>query len=158
MDKQEEERKFEEDGSDSDPQGRKEITISTKQNKYLVTHSISFSSTNNPLFFSFTHTEGCGVSSGASQKIYINTMLNHMLHPFVEFGLLLEHGCEMTQNHFFKNELSKRGIEVSDFGWASIQKDGGIAKVFFHFFSFSSLFFQILSMFVFFSSLKKILS
>ena len=43
--------------------------------------------------------------------------------------MLLEHGCEKTHNDYFRNELEESGIDVDQFGWASIQLDGGIDAV-----------------------------
>ncbi len=70
------------------------------------------------------HTEGCGASSNTAE-IFDRTMLGYMRHPLVARCLLLEHGCEKTHNGYFRQRLSD-GEQV---GFASIQQDGGIAKV-----------------------------
>ncbi len=80
-------------------------------------------------FVSLPHTEGCGVSSGSSEDIYVRTVLGYLKHPSVRVALLLEHGCEKTHNDYFKNRLAERGMDPEDFGWASIQLDGGIEAV-----------------------------
>jgi altronate dehydratase len=44
-------------------------------------------------------------------------------------GLLLEHGCEKHHNDFIANALRTRGVDPEQYGWASVQLDGGIEKV-----------------------------
>jgi len=80
-------------------------------------------------FESLPHTEGCGVSGGRTRKLYLRTMLGHLAHPIVRFGLLLEHGCEITHNDYMSHELERMGLDPTRFGWASVQMDGGIEKV-----------------------------
>ncbi len=80
-------------------------------------------------FESLPHTEGCGVSGGPTRELYIRTMLGHLAHPMVRFGLLLEHGCEITHNDYMSHELERMGLDSTRFGWASVQMDGGIEKV-----------------------------
>ncbi len=80
-------------------------------------------------FIALPHTEGCGVSSGRSEEIYMRTMIGHLTHPTVALGLLLEHGCEKTHNDHMQHEIQKLGISTDSFGWASIQLDGGIDTV-----------------------------
>ena len=43
-------------------------------------------------------------------------------------ALLLEHGCEKTHNDYFRTHLEKLGVDPGQFGWASVQLDGGIEK------------------------------
>jgi altronate dehydratase len=50
-------------------------------------------------------------------------------HPLVGPALLLEHGCEKTHNDYIRHELEREGVDLSRFGWASIQLDGGIEAV-----------------------------
>jgi hypothetical protein len=50
-------------------------------------------------------------------------------HPFVRTGLLLEHGCEQTHNDMVRGYLREQGVDPADYGWASIQLDGGIQNV-----------------------------
>ena len=80
-------------------------------------------------FVALAHTEGCGVSGGRSEEIYTRTMIGHLTHPTVAIGLLLEHGCEKTHNDHVRHEIQKLGISPEDYGWASVQLDGGIDKV-----------------------------
>jgi len=80
-------------------------------------------------FVALPHTEGCGNSGGASLDLYSRTLLGHLDHPLVRFGLLLEHGCEKTHNDYFRDRLSEAGLDPERFGWASVQLDGGIESV-----------------------------
>ena len=78
-------------------------------------------------FVALPHTEGCAVSG--AEKIFARTTLGHLTHPMVRLGLLLEHGCEKTHNDYMRTELERMGFSSQDFGWASVQMDGGIEKV-----------------------------
>ena len=80
-------------------------------------------------FVALAHTEGCGVSSGRSEEIYTRTMIGHLTHPSVALGLLLEHGCEKTHNDHVRHEIQQLGISPENYGWASVQLDGGIDAV-----------------------------
>ncbi|MCC6458630.1 MAG: UxaA family hydrolase [Caldilineaceae bacterium] len=80
-------------------------------------------------FVSLVHTEGCGVSGGSSEELYIRTMLGYMAHPLVGPCLLLEHGCEKTHNDYMRHQLAAEGIDPNRLGWASVQLDGGIENV-----------------------------
>ena len=80
-------------------------------------------------FVALAHTEGCGVSSGRSEEIYTRTMIGHLTHPTVALGLLLEHGCEKTHNDHVRHEIQNLGISPENYGWASVQLDGGIDAV-----------------------------
>ncbi|MGV2437421.1 MAG UNVERIFIED_CONTAM: hypothetical protein LVT10_23065 [Anaerolineae bacterium] len=42
---------------------------------------------------------------------------------------MLEHGCESTHNAYFRETLQQHGFDPEDYGWASIQLDGGIQRV-----------------------------
>ena len=75
------------------------------------------------------HTEGCGVTSGAAEETFVRTMIGHLVHPHVRLALLLEHGCEKTHNDYFRHRLVEAGADPDRYGWASIQRDGGIAAV-----------------------------
>ncbi|MFD4324211.1 UxaA family hydrolase [Nocardioides sp. NPDC058538] len=75
------------------------------------------------------HTEGCGVTSGAAEETFVRTMLGHLTHSHVRLGLLLEHGCEKTHNDYFRHRLLSAGADPDSFGWASIQRDGGLEAV-----------------------------
>jgi altronate dehydratase len=80
-------------------------------------------------FVALAHTEGCGVSGGPSEQLYVRTLLGYLRHPLVAHCLLLEHGCEKTHNDFIRHEIERLGLDAQAFGWASIQLDGGIEAV-----------------------------
>lgn len=80
-------------------------------------------------YVALVHTEGCGVSSGYAQELYLRTFQGYLAHPSVHCALLLEHGCEITHNDAMQQHLRTQGMNVSDFGFASVQMDGGIEKV-----------------------------
>ena len=80
-------------------------------------------------FVALPHTEGCGFAGESAFRHYTDAMLGHLSHPLVEFGLLLEHGCEMTHNDYWRHQLDERGIDPGRFGWASVQLDGGMERV-----------------------------
>ena len=80
-------------------------------------------------FATLVHTEGCGVSSGSSEELYTRTLSGYIQHPNVQHCLLLEHGCEKTHNDFMRHFLQDASIPTNQLGWASVQLDGGIAKV-----------------------------
>ena len=77
-------------------------------------------------FVALVHTEGCG---GSVVPEYKDMQLGYLQHPKLRHTLLLEHGCEITHNSYFRSLLAERGLDPSAFGWASIQLDGGIAAV-----------------------------
>ena len=77
-------------------------------------------------FVALVHTEGCG---GSVVPEYKDMQMGYLQHPKLRHTLLLEHGCEITHNSYFRGLLAERGLDASDFGWASIQLDGGIAAV-----------------------------
>ena len=80
-------------------------------------------------FVALAHTEGCGFSGGHTGDLYVRTVLGYLQHPLAAETLLLEHGCEKTHNDYFRNELEENGLDLDQFGWASIQLDGGIDAV-----------------------------
>ena len=80
-------------------------------------------------FVSLVHTEGCGLGGESAINLYKRTLIGYLTHPFVKFGLLLEHGCEKTHNDFMRHSLHQRNIDSDNFGWASIQLDGGMENV-----------------------------
>ncbi len=80
-------------------------------------------------FAALAHTEGCGNSAGLGETLAMRLLSSYLLHPSVSAGLLLEHGCEKTHNDAFRNFMAEAGVELDNFGWASIQMDGGIEKV-----------------------------
>ena len=80
-------------------------------------------------FVSLVHTEGCGVTGYDTEGIYARTLVGYLSHPLVSVGLLMEHGCEKTHNDYFREQLKKMGRSEAEFGWASVQLDGGIESV-----------------------------
>ncbi|AZN41364.1 UxaA family hydrolase [Paenibacillus albus] len=80
-------------------------------------------------FVALAHTEGCGNSGGQAEQLHARTLIGHVTHPMVSHCLLLEHGCEKTHNDFMRHEMEEMGVDASRLGFASIQLDGGIAKV-----------------------------
>ncbi|MBI2504695.1 MAG: UxaA family hydrolase [Candidatus Latescibacteria bacterium] len=79
-------------------------------------------------FAALVHTEGCGVSGSHAEHLYDRTLIGYLTHPLVKVALLLEHGCEKTHNDYFRTHLEELGVDPGQFGWASVQLDGGIEK------------------------------
>ncbi|MCG3208829.1 MAG: Galactarate dehydratase (L-threo-forming) [Anaerolineae bacterium] len=77
-------------------------------------------------FVALPHTEGCTDANGPARELSVPTLLGYATHPAVQHCLLLEHGCEVTHNDFMAERLRQLGFAPDDFGWASIQLDGGI--------------------------------
>lgn len=77
-------------------------------------------------FVTLVHTEGCG---GTVVPEYKDTLIGYLRHPKARHVLLLEHGCEITHNSYFRQLMAERGLDPADYGWASIQLDGGIDAV-----------------------------
>jgi altronate dehydratase len=77
-------------------------------------------------FVTLVHTEGCGMSDGSELT---DTLLGYLLHPQVKYALLLEHGCEKTHNDYIRHQMIERGFDPQQYGWASVQLDGGIQNV-----------------------------
>ncbi len=77
-------------------------------------------------FVTLVHTEGCG---GNVVPEYKDMQIGYLQHPKLRHALLLEHGCEITHNSYFRQLMTERGLAPADYGWASIQLDGGIDAV-----------------------------
>lgn len=77
-------------------------------------------------FVTLVHTEGCG---GTVVKEYKDTLMGYLSHPKVRHVMMLEHGCEITHNSYFRQLMAERDLDPANFGWASIQLDGGIDAV-----------------------------
>ena len=77
-------------------------------------------------FVALVHTEGCG---GTVVPEYKDTLIGYLRHPKARHVLLLEHGCEITHNSYFRQLMAERDLNPADYGWASIQLDGGIDAV-----------------------------
>ncbi len=78
-------------------------------------------------YVALVHTEGCG--SANSDDLFLQTMAGHLAHGFTRHALLLEHGCERTHNDAVRHYLARSGRGTEGLGFASVQMDGGIAKV-----------------------------
>ena len=78
-------------------------------------------------FVALVHTEGCGSNNAAG--LFLDTLAGHLAHRNVRHAVLLEHGCEQTHNDAVRRHLAARGLAADRFGWASVQLDGGIARV-----------------------------
>ncbi|HEB54094.1 MAG TPA: altronate hydrolase [bacterium] len=77
-------------------------------------------------FVALAHTEGCGAAN--AEDLYLETLLGHLRHPSTQRALLLEHGCEKTHNDAIRRWLKARGVDPTQFGFASVQLDGGVAR------------------------------
>jgi altronate dehydratase len=79
-------------------------------------------------FVTFTHTEGCGFGGESMYRLLNRTYRGYATHPNVVAALLLEHGCEKIPNDAMRREFESAGLPLQQFGWASVQLDGGIDK------------------------------
>ena len=77
-------------------------------------------------FATLVHTEGCG---GNVVPEYKDMQIGYLQHPKLRHVVLLEHGCEITHNSYFRQMMAERGMDPDAYGWASIQLDGGIDAV-----------------------------
>jgi altronate dehydratase len=76
------------------------------------------------------HTEGCGTGyPDGGIALYERVQIGHLTHPVVRFALCLEHGCEKTHNDFMHGALEALKLDPAQYGYASIQLDGGIEAV-----------------------------
>ncbi len=80
-------------------------------------------------FVGFTHTEGCGFGGETMYHLLHRTYRGYLTHPNVAAALLLEHGCEKVPNDVMRHHLAAAGVAPAQFGWASVQLDGGIERV-----------------------------
>jgi altronate dehydratase len=79
-------------------------------------------------FVTFTHTEGCGFGGQTMYELLQRTYRGYLTHPNVAAALLLEHGCEKVPNDVMRHQLDLAGVPLNQFGWASVQLDGGMDK------------------------------
>ncbi len=79
-------------------------------------------------FVGFTHTEGCGFGGETMYHLLHRTYRGYLTHPNVAAALLLEHGCEKVPNDVIRHHLAAAGVATAQFGWASVQLDGGIDR------------------------------
>jgi altronate dehydratase len=80
-------------------------------------------------YVGLVHTEGCSDATGDAITLSAPTLLGYATHRLARRSLFLEHGCEVTHNDFMQRTLREMGYDLSRFGWASVQLDGGIASV-----------------------------
>jgi len=80
-------------------------------------------------YATLVHTEGCGVAFASTREVYAETMVGYAHHPLVDRCLFLEHGCEKAHNDYLHSLIAAAGLSAADFGWASVQLDGGIQHV-----------------------------
>lgn len=78
-------------------------------------------------YVALVHTEGCG--SVNAEDIYLRTLLGHLRHPSTRHAVMLEHGCEKVHNDAVRNYLVEHGEDIDNYGWASVQLDGGLQSV-----------------------------
>ena len=77
-------------------------------------------------FLGFTHTEGCGFGGETMYELLHRTYRGYLTHPNVAVALLLEHGCEKVPNDVMRHHPAAAGVAPAGFGWASVQRGGGI--------------------------------
>lgn len=79
-------------------------------------------------FVALAHTEGCGFGGETMYQLLQRTYRGYLLHPNVAAALLLEHGCEKIPNDVMRHQLDRAGMPLANYGWASVQLDGGMEK------------------------------
>ncbi|MSU49568.1 MAG: altronate hydrolase [Opitutus sp.] len=79
-------------------------------------------------FVALAHTEGCGFGGESMYQLLQRTYRGYLSHPNVAAALLLEHGCEKVPNDVLRHHLDLSGVPLAQFGWASVQLDGGMEK------------------------------
>ncbi|MCC5807337.1 MAG: UxaA family hydrolase [Opitutales bacterium] len=77
-------------------------------------------------FAALPHTEGCGFAGDDLLRLLMRAFASYATHPNTRSALLLEHGCEKTHNAFVREAFATLGADPDRFGWASIQRNGGI--------------------------------
>lgn len=80
-------------------------------------------------FVALLHSEGCGFSGDRLYRQLGRTYAGYAAHPCAAHTLFLEHGCEKVPNDVIRRHLVQAGLSPSQYGWASVQLDGGIEKV-----------------------------
>ena len=79
-------------------------------------------------YCSIPHTEGCGGGGGAAlDNIITRVLAGHLFHSLVRSAFILEHGCEKTHNDWFLTQIGEE--KQPNYGWGSVQGDGGIESV-----------------------------
>ncbi|MBP7142476.1 MAG: UxaA family hydrolase [Opitutaceae bacterium] len=79
-------------------------------------------------FVAPVHTEGCGYGSSTMHELLLRTYRAYATHPNVAAALFLEHGCEKIPNDVMRRHLDAVSVPGDQFGWASVQLDGGIDR------------------------------
>ena len=79
-------------------------------------------------FVALAHTEGCGFGGETMYQLLQRTYRGYLRHPNIAAALLLEHGCEKVPNDVMRHQLERAGLPLAQFGWASVQLDGGMEK------------------------------
>jgi len=79
-------------------------------------------------FVALVHTEGCGFGGETMYQLLHRTYRGYLTHPNVAAALLLEHGCEKVPNDVLRHHFTAAGVDTAQFGFASVQLDGGIEK------------------------------
>ncbi len=79
-------------------------------------------------FVALAHTEGCGFGGETMYQLLQRTYRGYLLHPNIAAALLLEHGCEKVPNDVMRRQLDLAGMPLTNYGWASVQLDGGMEK------------------------------
>ncbi|HZP60855.1 MAG TPA: UxaA family hydrolase [Opitutaceae bacterium] len=80
-------------------------------------------------FVALTHTEGCGFGGESHYHLLDRVYRGYAAHPDAALTLFLEHGCEKVPNDMIRRRMEAAGDDPRQFGWASVQLDGGIEKV-----------------------------
>ncbi len=79
-------------------------------------------------FVALPHTEGCGFGGRSMHELLRRTYRGYATHPNVVAALFLEHGCELVPNDVMRHHLLNHGVAPEQFGWVSVQLDGGMDK------------------------------
>lgn len=104
--------------------GQVACLIATHLNRNVVPESPGISK-----FIALPHTEGCGCSAQHAEDAATRTLRGYATHPRVALAVMLEHGCEKYRNRLIEQLLIAHNVTPEQFGWASIQLDGGIKSV-----------------------------
>ena len=80
-------------------------------------------------FVALPHTEGCGFGGESHYHLLDRVYRGYAAHPNAALTLFLEHGCEKVPNDMVRRRLEAAGTDPRQYGWASVQLDGGIEKV-----------------------------
>jgi altronate dehydratase len=104
--------------------GQVACLIASQLNRTVVPETSAISK-----FVALPHTEGCGCSAQHDEDAATRTLRGYITHPRVALAVMLEHGCEKYRNRLIEQLLKAHNVAPDQFGWASIQLDGGIKSV-----------------------------